>query len=64
MDASLAALRALARVRPTVHAPVRLVALLSVTRRTGFPASRSARRAPSLTAFVCTREAPLSGMLE
>ena len=33
-------------------------------RRTGLPASRSARRAPSLTALVCTRDAPLRGRLE
>src|SRR4051812_28149845 len=63
--ASLAALRALARVRPTVHAPVRLVALLRVFNLTAeLPDSFRARRAPSLTALVDTREAPLSGMLE
>src|SRR5690242_19270527 len=64
VDASRAALRAFERVRPTVHAPAREVALLSATNFTGLPASHSAWRAPALTALVCSLDAPLSGRLE
>ena len=60
---------ALRPARFGVHAPVRLLAELSVTSRTGTPpaappACCSASLAPSLIARVCTRAAPLKGRLE
>ena len=66
---SRAARRAFAATRSGTQLPARAVASLSVTSRTARPpaippASCSAWRAPSLTARVWPRAAPLSGRLE
>ena len=66
---SLATRRTFLETRSGVQLPACRVASLRVTKRTACPAaippaSCSAWRAPSLTACVCPRAAPLSGRLE